>query len=293
MKYNYRFKNNIKSFERQVKILKKKTKNKHNVFLGWPKVTYSEDENNSLIKQLEKPMGAVPHFNVSTDEYHRFLEEIGYKRKYPNYYSFNFYEKTLEHFAAFKLLNLKEGDRFIDVAAENSPHSEEFSRLTGCIGYKQDIMLKPGIDGTKIGGDAGEIPVEDNFFQGALAACSIEHFEKDADIKFMKEMSRILSKGGKIVIIPLYLHEKPFCATDPRFSVPGKVQFDPEIDIHCVEEFQNRHGRFYSPGTLFERLISPNLGEMNFTVYFIENFKEIHDSVYCRFVLVGEKKEIL
>lgn len=287
--HEYRYKEHSASFEEQMGILKKKLGNGNRLFTGWPGITYSEKENKSLITSLNKKINPVVDFKVDKKKYENFLKEINYKKKYPTYYNFNFYEKTLEHFVAFILLNLKKGDKFIDIAAEKSPHSQEFSRLTGCIGYKQDIMFRPGIHGTKIGGNAAELPVADNFFQGALAACSIEHFEKNSDIKFMKEMSRVLSRGGKVVIIPLYLHKKPFCATDPRCSIPGEVEFDPGIDVHCIKEFQNRHGRFYSPGTLLERLIDPNLSRMNFTVYYIKNFKEIDTSVYCRFVLVGEK----
>lgn len=305
--YDYHYKDNSLSFAEQTEILKEKLKNKNRVLKGWPALNYSETENRSLITLLEKQMAAAAHkdtkssgkekkainpvmfFNVDKNEYEDFLKKINYKKRYPAYYHFNFYEKTLEHFVAFKLLDLKKGDKFIDTAAEKSPHSREFSRLTGCSGYKQDIMFRPGIHGHKIGGSAAHIPVEDNFFQAALAACSIEHFEKDADIAFMKEMTRVLAKEGKILIIPLYLHKKPFCVTDPRFALPGGVEFDPGIDIHCVEEFQNRHGRFYSPETLYRRLIEPNMEQMNFTTYYIENFKEVHESVYCRFVLVGEK----
>ncbi|MCK5057142.1 MAG: methyltransferase domain-containing protein [Candidatus Aminicenantes bacterium] len=288
--YRYRSKDNFANFAKQTEILKERLKNKNEVFTGWPGIIYSEKENKALITQLEKKKITALSYKVGKNEYEHFLSEINYKKKYPRYYSFNFPEKTLEHFVAFKLLNLKKGDKFIDIAAEQSPHSREFSRLTGCIGYRQDIMFRPGIHGRKIGGNAAEIPVADNFFQGALAACSIEHFEKDSDSEFMREMSRVLTKGGKCVIIPLYLHKNPFCVADPRYSIPGGVKFDPGIDVHCVREFQNRHGRYYSPDTLYQRLIEPNKSRMNFTIYYIENFKEIDESNYCRFALVGEKK---
>ncbi|MFC2155563.1 class I SAM-dependent methyltransferase [Acidobacteriota bacterium] len=287
--YRYRLKDDSANFAEQAKILKERLKNKNEVFTGWPGIIYSEKENKALLTQIEKKKIPVLPYKVDKNEYEKFLLKINYKKKYPRYYSFNFPEKTLEHFVAFKLLNLKTGDKFIDIAAEQSPHSREYSRLTGCIGYKQDIMFRPGIYGKKIGGDAGEIPVTDDFFQGALAACSIEHFEKDSDTRFMEEMSRILSKGGKIVILPLYLHKSPFCLTDPRYSLPGDVEFDAGIDIYCVQDFQNRHGRYYSPDTLSQRLIEPNKSRMNFALYYIENFKEMDESNYCRFALMGEK----
>ncbi len=287
--YIYQYRDNSVSFEEQMERLKTKLMDKHSVFTGWPVITYSERENKKLIHLLEDKV-RVQVFKVDKNDYENFLKEIDFKEKYPHYYHFIYYEKTLEHYIAFKLLDLKKGDRFVDIAAENSPHSEEFSRITGCIGYRQDIMFRPGIHDKKIGGDASAVPVPDNFFQAALAACSIEHFEKDSDSKFIHEMTRVLSKGGKVVIIPLYLHKKAFCATDPRYSIPGSVEFDPGIDVHCVKEFKNRHGRFYSPTTLYARLIAPNLQRMDFTIYYIENFREIDESVYCRFALVGEKK---
>ncbi len=86
-------------------------------------------------------------------------------------------------------------------------------------------MYEPGIHGKKIGSDASNIPVPDSFFNAAVATCSIEHFENDSDIEFMKEMGRVLMKNGKIVIVPLYLYMTHSCQTDPKYSVPGNVPF--------------------------------------------------------------------
>lgn len=268
-----------------------KEKPGNNVFDGWPDITLSEMENQSLIARLKKIGIDVQNFRIVKQEYLDYLEKVNYKKKYPGYYPGNFHEKTLEHFIAFKLLKptLSNGRNFIDIGAEKSPHNKIFGQLTGCKGYKQDIRFLKGVWWRRIGSNASHIPVEDNFFHAALAACSIEHFEKDADIGFMKEMLRILTINGIVVVVPLYLHKKAFCVTDPGCFIPGKVTFDPGVDIHCVNGWRNRHGRFYSPETLVERLIKPLRHQMNFTIYYIENFKEIHNSVYCRFALVGEK----
>ncbi len=287
MRYKYKPGHGPLNFDKGLDILKENVTN--NVFKGWPKITLSESENKRLISELTKRGITVTSFRVIKKEYLEYLEKVNYKKKYPNYYPGNFYEKTLEHFIAFKLLNLSKGRNFIDIGAAKSPHSKVFERLTGCKGYKQDIRFLKGIHWRKIGSNASNIPVKDNFFHGALAACTIEHFENDSDIGFIKEMTRILSIGGRVIVIPLYLHEKAVCVTDPKYSIPGNVMFDADVDIHCVSEWGNRHGRFYSPATLVKRLIEHNHFRMNFSVYYIENFKEIHDSVYCRFALVGEK----
>lgn len=287
MKFRYYSKDDSITPEKALRYFSEKFTNK--VFSGWPEITLSQKENKNLVSQLEERGITVRNYKIDAQEYLDYLDEVNYKKKYPRYYPGNFHEKTLEHFLAYKIFKLSKGHKFIDIAAEKSPHCKIFQRLTGCIGYKQDIRYWKGVRFRKIGGDASKIPIKDNFFHAVLAACSIEHFENDSDIGFMKEVPRILDLNGKIVITPLYLHKKAFCLTDPRFSIPQNVTFDPGIDIHCVNDWGNRHGRFYSPDTLFKRLIEPNLNRMTFSVYYFENFKEIHSSVYCRFALVGEK----
>ncbi len=66
--------------------------------------------------------------------------------------------------------------------------------------------------------------------------------------------------------------------------------FDEDAYIYCAEGWGNRHGRFYSPQSLYERLIRPNRN-IDFKVYLLETPEEIDSSVYCRYVLVGTKKE--
>jgi len=288
MSYNYQFNEKKKGFEYYYDVLNEEVNNE--VKVGWPDIKYSKEENENLINLLKENSINSEFVSIDKDDYNLYIEKIGYKKKYPEYYSFNFPEKTLEYYLAYKLLNLKKEDVFVDIAAEHSPHYKEFEKLSGAKGYKQDIMYKDGIRGREIGGDASKMPVDDNFFNSAFAACSLEHFENNSDINFVKEMARVLKPGGKLIILPLYLHFVPFVVTDPRFSVPGGVKFDNGIDIHCVETYQNRHGRFYSPETLYERLIKPNIDLFDFKLYYFENFSTIDETVYCRFALEAVKK---
>jgi ubiquinone/menaquinone biosynthesis C-methylase UbiE len=141
----------------------------------------------------------------------------------------------------------------------------------------------------RIGGEASNIPVSDNFFKAATATCSVEHFESDSDIKFMKEMERVLMRGGKIVIVPLYMFIKPEIQADPKYCLAGDVKFDEDADIYCAKDWGNRYGRHYSASPLFRRLIEPNKN-LEFKVYLLGNPEDIHSSVYCRFVLIGTQK---
>jgi len=240
-------------------------------------------------KNLKKLGISLQTLEVRKENYREFFARAEYQERYPDYYRDNVFEKTFEHYLCYSLLNPGKEDIFVDIASEHSPLCEIFCRLTGCKSYSQDIMYMPGIHDRQIGCDASDIPVPDNFFTSAAATCSIEHFENDADIRFMIEMERILVPGGRVIIVPLYLFPASACQTDPRYSVPGNVHFDDEAVIYCAKDWGNRHGRFYSPETLFQRLIEPNRS-MEFSVYSLKNQSEIDRSVYCRYVLEGIKK---
>ena len=285
MEYAYQLKDDTLTFEEGVKSLKIKLKNK--IVVGAINNNDSNCISNILddLKMLNIP---VVECTLNSTEYLDYINKAQYKVKYPKYYANNFYEKTLEHFICYKLMSLQKSDDFIDIASEHSPVVEIFNDFWGCNSYSQDIMYKSGIHGNKIGSDASKIPVPDNLFNGAIATCSIEHFENDSDIKFMAEMERILSPGGKIVIVPLYLYSKDACQTDPTYSVPGNVKFDDGVEVHCAKYWGNRHARFYSAKSLFKRLIEPNKN-MNFKVFILKNPEEIDKSVYCQFVLLGVK----
>jgi SAM-dependent methyltransferase len=285
MAYEYQLKCEGIGFEEGVELLKERVKNP--VMLGAISNTNSECVA-EIVDVLSSIGISVRHFKVDKKEYFEFISKAGYKNKYPDYYKDNFYEKTVEHFLCYSFLDLRHDDKFIDIASEHSPVKDIFSSLTGCVAYSQDIMYKPGIHGDKIGSNASDLPVLDQSFNAAVATCSIEHFENKSDVLFMNEMERILVKGGRVVIAPLYIYSKCCCQTDPRYSIPGNVSFDDDATIYCTKGWGNRHGRFYSPESLFKRLIAPNRN-MEFVVYVLENLEEIDPSVYCKFVLAGTR----
>jgi hypothetical protein len=285
MEYDYQLKNEKLSFEEGVEQLYQKFSDR--VIIGAINNT-DPDCILHISSEIQNSALTLKEFRIDCDDYSRYVKNAEYTTRYPRYYTDNFYEKSLEHYICFHLLNLQNDDKFIDIASEHSPVGDIFSRLTGCISYSQDIMYEKGIHHNRIGSDVSDIPVPDNFFKAAIATCSIEHFENDSDIGFMKEMERVLEITGKCIIIPLYMFTRPSCQTDPRYSIPGKVTFDEDTDIYCAKDWGNRHGRFYSASTLLERLIRPNK-KIKFGLYLITNPNEIDRSVYCRFFLMGER----
>jgi hypothetical protein len=95
MKYKYRPGSGFFGFSTQMKRLKKRVTN--NVLTGWPKISYAADENHALIKRLPGRVNSE-NLKVDVNKFQSFLKEINYEKKYPGYYSFNFYEKTLDLF---------------------------------------------------------------------------------------------------------------------------------------------------------------------------------------------------
>ena len=198
-------------------------------------------------------------------------------------------EKTLEHYLAAKILSLSKDDIYIDVATNNSPTPEIYQKLYDCQVYKQDKIFPEGIDGNVIGGDAGHIPVKDSFATKMALHDALQCFEEDADIRFIKEASRVLTKGGKLCVLPLYLFTDYAIQTDPATLPKGGINFEPDVTLYCVKGFGCRFNRIYNVPQLVTRILN-NLDDLKLSLYVIQNEKEVASSCYIKFVALFEKK---
>jgi SAM-dependent methyltransferase len=219
-----------------------------------------------------------------------YLASARYEEDFPLYYGQRIKEKSLEHFVALRLLDIKEDDVFIDIASELSPAPTIFQRITGATTYSQDIMYPDGITGNMIGGDACAMPIPDSFATKAMLTCSLEHFENDGDTLLFKELARVVRRNGRVCVLPLYIAGKCFTLTDPTMSVPANVEFDRDGPVICREGWGNRHGRFYDAETLLRRIIEPARALFDFTVFRVTNAPEVDQSAYLRFALLAERR---
>ena len=223
-------------------------------------------------------------------DYEDFCRRAGYEARHPGYYPWNRPEKTMEHFLCLQLLQLGPDDVLIDVASENSPLPEIAGRLFGCRSYSQDIMYREGVHDRRIGGDACAMPVPAGFATKAALTCSLEHFEGDADRRLFAELARVLAPGGKVCAVPFYLHHEPAVLTDPVCSAEHAVPFDEGAQVHALEGWGNRHGRFYSPASFLERIVRPVAGDFAFEALWVRNATELHPTNYLRFALVATRR---
>jgi SAM-dependent methyltransferase len=225
------------------------------------------------MKQIEADLKekdfTLQSLDINQTEFSAYLEQAQYS-KYPNYYgggtNHDFAPKGVQHFLAAKLLNLSSSDIYLDIASFDSPVSEIYQRLYGCKTYNQDLMFPKGIHGTTIGGDACAMPVADGFATKMALHCSLEHFEKDSDIRFIQEANRVLRKGGKLCVVPLYLFQSYAVLTNPLFA-KRNTQFDQDAVIYSSKNWHNRHGRFYDAAHLVSRI--RDRSSLKMTVYTI------------------------
>jgi len=223
-------------------------------------------------------------------EYQNFLQKaLIFREQYIPYSGMAYYEKSLEHFLAAKLLDFHSEDVFIDIASCYSPACQIYSQFYGCRCYEQDLQYPPGIYNNTIGGDASHMPVPDGFATKMALHCSFEHFEGNSDIEFIKEAGRVLAPGGKLCIIPLYLSDEYFILTDPTvWKRPDAVTFEEGTPVHCFAGWNERHGRLYDVPHFIDRIVK-NLGPLQLKIFFVTNEKSMHPSCYTKFLALFEK----
>ncbi|MCT7970694.1 glycosyltransferase [Laspinema olomoucense] len=245
-----------------------------------------------IIHRLQQLGIQVEDYEIDISEYERYFQSGNYLQEFSEYYAFNRVEKSLEHYVAAKLLQLSNRDIYIDIGSEKSPVPEIYRRLFGLQTYRQDLSYPPGINGDRIGGNAAQMPVPDSFATKMALHCAFEHFEGDADIGFVREVARVLKPGGAVCILPLYLAKDYAIQTDPVTAIStGGVNFELDAVIYCASGWQNRHGRFYDPEHLVQR-ICQNLNGLTLKIYRIKNAQGVDSSCYLRFAAVLEKPPV-
>lgn len=198
-------------------------------------------------------------------------------------------QKLLEYYVSLDFLEANATSVVIDVASEWSLFPEVLRTLTGATVYQQDLIYRPGIHGTRIGGSAAAMPVHDSFADAMVLHNAFEHFEGTADTDFIREAWRVLKPGGRLCILPLAMADEHVILTDPLSNRRGIV-FDPGARIIEAPWFHNRFGRFYDAAALKRRVLDPaRVAGFNATIYRVTNLQEVHPRVYLTFFLVLRK----
>src|SRR5260370_40376878 len=105
----------------------------------------------------------------------------------------------------------------MDVASSTSPFPEILRQLYKITVFRQDLSYPAGVNGLTVGSDATQIPVPGEPIDRVPLHCSFEHFRRNSDTEFMKELARLLRPGGMAAIIPLYVANKHQIPPNPCY----------------------------------------------------------------------------
>lgn len=231
---------------------------------------------------------AFESLRVSASRYAAFVKTCGYPAAYHGRQGTVFTEKSLEHYLSWELLGIDAQDVYLDVASDRSPFPGFVRASGGCQVFVNDLSYPPGItDGGRIGSDATRLPLPDASISKATLHCSLEHFEGDSDMRLMGELGRVLRPGGKVCILPLYLHTRYSGLTDPLVDRTG-LEWDPAMATVLDKGYGQRHGRLYDVLRLQERLYT-RMGTLTPRLYNVENLDDIAAGLWCHWILVLEK----
>lgn len=241
----------------------------------------------AIVDGLEKLGFDLVEYPLDLNDFKAWVEKAQYDR-FENYYLKGLETKHVDHYLGWKFLDLKANDVYIDVAsALTSPAADIYSEMSGCEMYRQDLLFPEGIKDNIIGGDASNMPLPDGFASKLGLHSSFEHFERESDIGFIHETSRILRPGGRMVIVPMFMDSRYVIKTDPTVWPAEGMYFDEGAAV-LLKDWKNRFARFYDPEHMASR-VRAHLGDLKLTIYVMRNETDLVPKCDRKFVAVFEK----
>ena len=243
-----------------------------------------------ITPELEALGVEVASHRIDVDGFWRYVEETGYRDM--SYWDGGRaragIEKWLEHYVSIELMAPQAGQVFVDIASCYSPFPDILRERRACVTYRQDWAYPPGIDGDRIGSDAADLPLADESVDGLTLHCSFEHFEGDRDWQFLQEAQRVLRRGGKLCILPIYTNHTYSIQTDLA-AWYRRPTFERDALVWAAEGWGEVHGRFYDPPHFAARLLS-NLRGMRLRMVRVENYLDVAPDCYLRFAALFGKE---
>lgn len=237
----------------------------------------------------------VKPVDIDISDFERWLNDFPDVRRHYEKMGDVFIEKCLEHYLAYRYLNISSSDVYIDIASAGSPWAAILQQRGGIRAYRLDLIYPKGIDGINIGADAGNTKLPDGFASVLSLQCAYECFMGDADIRFVGEASRILDKKGRYGIAPLYLADIHFVSTSP-YCNQSEVKIEPAAKkVWRDDEYKVPFSRHYSPESFTSRIYSSIPNDMSGKILYFNNLDEVMrhypgQKVYCFFMFVCEKE---
>lgn len=201
------------------------------------------------------------------------------------------HEKLLEHWIAAERLGLKNykfNDIYLDIASGHSPWVKTLRERSQIQAYAIDlgeISFKYRDLSYYIQEDATATRFDDNSVSGASLQCAFEMFTHDDDINLIREIFRVLKPGGKLIILPLYLHTH-YCAYSSPYYY-GKGYTSASAKEYVYYDWNGvPSARFYDAHVLKKRILSTiNVVGMQYKILALRNKNDFGSNIYCHFIL--------
>jgi hypothetical protein len=259
-----------------------------------------EDSTSASLKDRLVAQGVtVEEIDVANDDFEYWMND--FSKLAQHYRSFGTLSigKCLEHYLAYRVLRLSPGDVYIDIGAQTCPFAQAL-RKDGIRAYRLDSSYRHGIHGMDIGADATNTGLPDGFAD-ALSMQDLFHLlMADADIRFVKEAARVLSRRGRFAVIPVCLTSSYVNIIDPGDDLRNIVldQGAKRIWQDEAKSWEVRFApfvRYYSPESFAKRIWANIPNSMVAKLIYCRNLPEMiarypAQKLYARFMLYCEKR---
>ena len=183
-------------------------------------------------------------------------------------------------------------DIYVDIAAAGSPWAQALRERKNINAYAIDLCeigkAYRHLDYYRVENATSSTFANDSI-SGASLHCAYEMFVGKDDTNLVKELARILKPGGKVVILPLYLHTHYCAYSTPEYF--GKGYSDPNAGEYVrLDCYGVPSSRKYDPLKLKERVLDPILAAgLHYKLSVLRNKNKFGKCIYCHFILEIEK----
>lgn len=263
-------------------------------FLGADKLYEMDEKIQNCFLQ-----GNVKNIYISAAEFAEFKERFNFEKVYDKHWA-RFQRKVCEYFVVDQILALSDRHAepyvYIDAMASSSGWASDVRQKYGIDAYSVDINEPPNPARCFVKADVTQLPFEDASIDAISVQSGIELLPGEGDIKFMKEVQRVLKPNGKCIILPLYLNPE-FCNLYGRSYYKEKAEKDLGGAVSYVRlDYDLPFTRLYDLSNLEKRLLAATEDKTGWYMYIIDaddsiSLKDSRDSfIYLRYALVYEKE---
>jgi SAM-dependent methyltransferase len=247
-----------------------------------------------ICKEMLKAGLEVLPYQINLPAFLRWLDYADFPDFYVRLYGNAFKEKALEHYIGAELLGMSKESVLIDVAASESPWMNIAPRLYGVTAIALDLKAPSFfVSGNKVVADATLLPFPDESIDSMALHCAYEMFEGESDSLLIPEAARALRKGGRLVILPLYMHHLYYVDSSPGAD-RRNIDYQGAKRVWREERDQKmrlggiRFSRKYDVPAFVNRVVRFK-GAMNLKIWYVQNEKEVDPTCYLKFAAVFEK----